>query len=397
MSSAYVFISLANFSTLEGSHLLINHYHSVHCVSDFSFPTLLDQIAMLLAKRRIRLERASALADELCAFKAPSDRLMLEDAPLHLFTDPEPEGEVLESLLNSCSLSPTRNTSPGYEFDAPLYDDEYGSMNSSLIYSFYSPADAGNSDSPDSVTNVALWSSTQRGRMLVDSTDFKIHGAPMCENVDTFSGVESGFLWKNSNVAEAGASREVSTDVIQGFESQRNSSDLQLVSFSTEMDQHKCFTQNDFNSLRLSCELTSTVVDFLLKSHLSADIGDDGYHNLFCIWPSIYISTSPDVNDFVARIAREPKDRFDRCRFQLLPYYIGNRWQLAVYDSKSQAVCRYDAFPIAGNAHSIPYVRALATPSFPIQLTKGQILQHWLDVNGVNSRTVSFLCHSFKV
>jgi hypothetical protein len=114
------------------------------------------------------------------------------------------------------------------------------------------------------------------------------------------------------------------------------------------------FTMDDFDSLRPSCELTKTVLDYLLGLPLPTD------------------------------------DSSDMIRSTLLPYYATCHWQLAVFDTEDHIIFRYDSSWLDDIDRFTFSVRPSQLALLSTVLTLRQVLQQWLDANGGNPESIQY-------
>lgn len=135
--------------------LLTRKHHSMRAVSDSDLRVFLDHIESLVPKLRNRLRRATALADALRLCQAPSDRLVLEDTPCHLFAKKN-QDQLLEDLLNPSTTSGTWGTPPDCGVDEMIFDDDDGAT---MLDSDSGFSPSPNADEPEGQSSVSSYGS----------------------------------------------------------------------------------------------------------------------------------------------------------------------------------------------------------------------------------------------
>jgi hypothetical protein len=283
--------------------------------------------------------------DALRSCQAPPHRLLLEEQPPRLFENERNRKQFLENLLNPCYNRSDRGAISHILFDQADNFDIWGTdpdipfylqnnADEPAIFGSESLQESAFAPSED-VLEVAFTSST--AGPFVDSVPTHID----CDDADQENGTQS-------------------------------------------------FTMGDFDSLHPFCELTKTVLDYLLGLLLSTDDSSDMMRSTFHLWPSIRIHDPLGIDDAATWSPQTNAKTFNPSRFQILPYYAACHWQLAVFDIEDHIIFRYDSSWPDGIDPFTFSVRPFQLPLLPTVLTLRQVLQQWLDANGGNPESIQY-------
>jgi hypothetical protein len=282
--------------------------------------------------------------DTLRSYKAPPHRLLLEEQSPRLFENERNRKQFLENLLNPCYNRSDRGPISGILFDQADNIDIWGTDPDIPFYlqnNADEPAVFGSESSQESAftpSEDVLEASSLAGP-FVDSVPAHID----CDDADPENGTQG-------------------------------------------------FTMGDFDSLNPSCELTKTVLDYLLGLPLSTDDFSDMMRSTFHLWPSIRIHDPLGIGDATTWSPQTNATTFNPSRFQVLPYYAACHWQLAVFDTEDHIIFRYDSSWPDGIDFFTFSVRPFQLRLLPTVLTLRQVLQLWLDANGGNPESIRY-CH----
>jgi hypothetical protein len=305
----------------------------------------LNRVQLRAPDLAIRLQRATSLTDTLRSYQAPPHRLFLEEQPPRLFENEKNRKQFLENLLNPCYNRSDRGATPrilfhqaddidiwGTDPDIPFYLQN--NADEPAIFDPEPPQEPASAPSED-VLEVAFASSP--AGPFVGSVPAYID----CDDADPENGAQS-------------------------------------------------FTMDDFDSLRPSCELTKTVLDYLLGLPLPTDDSSNMIRSTFHLWPSIRIHDPLEMDGATTWSPRTNAKTFDSSRFQVLPYYATCHWQLAVFDTEDYIIFRYDSSWLDDIDRFTFSVRPSQLALLSTVLTLRQVLQQWLDANGGNPESIQY-------